>query len=334
LGQYLKVGHLFLGFFLTTEAYAGCPQGQESFTSCRIDGRNTEVLVCYDDQFATYSYGPIGAAPDLFLSETIARVDFEPWSGSGKAISESVTFYNGDYSYEVVGGFDRPFSEEEMLLGNRRFGWLEVAQNSERMSRLECIPETVTYGFGVGIYDVKVAAGLYWDEPSRTWLPASTHPTASPAHAPILMENTHLGVVEDCLPSAEFKLGGIMMGDPVAMLGTLGPPEVNERITGGVPEIERFIYDGLRVDIFQDAVMGMNTTTSQWEMPSGLKVGLTRGEVISILGRVPNGESATSQKFVSLVCLGNQDTFPEWYFVIEFGQDKRVQKISFASLSP
>ena len=331
--QYLGFGVVTL-VFLTTGAYAGCPQGQEAFTSCRIEGRNTEVFVCYDDQVATYSYGPIGEAPELFLSEPIARVDFEPWSGVGKAISESVTFYNDDYSYEVVGGFERPFSEEEMLLENRHFGWLDVAQNGESLSRLECVAETVTYGFGPGIYDAKVAAGLEWDEDSRTWFPDLHHPTALSAGAPVLMENTHLGIVEDCLPSTEFKLGGIMMGDRVAMLSTLGAPEVREVITGGVFEIERFIYDGLRVDIFQGTVMEMETATLQWEMPSGLKVGLTRGEVISILGRVPNGGATTSQRFDSLVCVGDQDTSAEWYVVIAFGQDKRVQSISFSSLSP
>ncbi len=333
LRQYLGYGLLILGLSIT-EAHAGCPQGQEAFTSCRIEDRNTEVFVCSDDQIATYSYGPIGGVPDLFLSETIARVDFEPWSGVGKEIGESVTFYSGDYSYEVVGGFALPFSEEDMLLADRYYGWLEVKKNGERLSTLECIAETVTYGFGAGIYDAKVAAGLVWDEYSKTWLPDPNHPTAPPARAPVLIENTHLGVVEDCLPSTEFKLGSMMLGYTVAELGKLVSPVVGEVITDGPLEIERFMYDGLRVDAFLGAIIEMEATTSQWEMPSGLKVGLTRGEVISILGRVPNGGGATSQKFDALVCLGNQDLSPEWYFIINFGQDKRVETISFTSLSP
>jgi len=335
LGQYLGVGLVYLGVFLTTEAHAGCLQGREAFTSCQIEGRNTEVFVCYDDQVATYSYGTIGKVPDLILSETIENVDFEAWSGLGKAIHEKVTFYNGDYSYEVGGGFDRPFSDEEMLLvGKTQFGWLEVAQNGERLSKLTCIPETVTYGFGDGIFDAKVATGLEWDDSSKTWRPDPSHPMAPPAKAPVLMENTHLGVLEDCLPIEEFKLSGITMGDPVAMLSKLGPSEVSEFIMGGVLEIERFIYDGLRIDTFQGAVMGMKTTTSQREMPSGLKVGLTRGEVVSILGRVPNGNVATSQRFDALACLEKQDSSAKWYVAIEFGQNKRVQSINFASLSP
>lgn len=333
LGRYLGFGFVIMGF-LSTEALAGCPQGQEAFTSCQIEGRSTEVFVCFDDRVATYSYGSIGEAPDLFLSETITHVDFEPWSGLGKAIHENVTFYNGDYSFEVGGGFERPFSEEEMLLGGRHFGWLEVAQNGESVSRLECIPETVTYGFGGGIYDAKMAVGLVWDDYSKTWIPDPHRPTAPPMHPPILMENTHLGITEDCLPSDEFKLDGIMLGYLLADLGKLLPPMTGEVITGGPFEIERFMYDGLRFDTLKGAIIEMEVTIPDWEMPSGIRVGLTRGEVIAILGRVPNGGEATAQRFDALSCLGDQSLSPEWYVVINFGQDKRVQNISFASLSP
>jgi hypothetical protein len=89
LGQYLGVCLVCLGVFLTSKAQAGCAPGQEPFTSCQIEGRDTEVFVCFDDNVATYSYGPIGGSPELFLSETIAQVDFQPWSGLGTAISEA-----------------------------------------------------------------------------------------------------------------------------------------------------------------------------------------------------------------------------------------------------
>lgn len=333
MGQCLGFSLVILGF-LTSAAQADCPQGQYPFTSCRIEGRNTEVFVCHDDQVATYSYGPIGGAPDLFLSETIAHVDFEAWSGLGKAISESVTFYNGDYSYEVVGGFERPFSEEEMALGSRHFGWIDIAQNGERVSRLECVPETVTYGFGGGIYDVKVAAGLEWDEYSRTWRSDPHHPTAPPARAPILRTHTHQGITENCLPSAEFKLIGISLGYPIDDLGKLLPPVAGEVITDGPLEIERFMYEGIRLDTLNGVIIEMEAIIPDWEMPSGLRVGLTRGEVIRILGRVPNGGDATAQRIDSLSCFGDQDTSSEWYFMVNFGQDKRVQSISFTDLSP
>ncbi len=329
LGQNWGVCLLFLGTFLAIEVQAGCPQGQESFTSCQIEGRNTEVFVCFSDQVATYSYGPIGGAPELFLSETIEHVDFEPWSGLGKAISESVTFYNGDYAYDVGGGFDRPFSEEEMLLEQRRFGWVEVTESGERAASLACIPETVSYGFGGGIYDIKVAAGLTWDSYSFTWVSDVVQPTDTS----ILLEHRPYGTIEYCLSSSEFSLGGVSMGDALDTLGKLGSPEVVEDPNDTGEKIDRMTLVDTHIDIFRDVVIAISTTSPSWGMPSGLRVGLTRGEVIRILGRVPNGYTATSQTFASHVCLEGRPPDVEWTILIEFGQDKRVQSISFVSPS-
>ncbi|MEY8828577.1 hypothetical protein AB9K34_09195 [Sedimentitalea sp. XS_ASV28] len=325
MGQKLRVCLAGYGILLGTMAQADCPAGQEAFTSCQIEGRNTEVFVCFDDHVATYSYGPTGGTPELFLSENIEHVDFKPWSGLGKAISESVTFYNGDYAYDVGGGFDRPFSDEEMAQPIRRFGWVEVTQRGERVVSLECIPDTVSYGFGGGIYDAKVAAGLTWSWDSKTWISELIQPTATPS----LMQSQPYNPAEDCLPASEFSLNGVAMGDPLDKLGKLGSPEPVEDPTSSGEKIDRMTLVGMALDIFEDVVIAMSSTSPDWKMPSGLRVGLTRGEVIRILGRVPNGYAATSQTFVSHACMENQDT-AEWSILIEFGQDRRVSGISFA----
>ncbi|WP_417794575.1 hypothetical protein [Terasakiella pusilla] len=324
-GVYLLVA----GVFWTAQAKARCPIGQEAFTSCQIEGRNTEVSVCFDDQVATYRYGPTGGAAELQLSETIERVDFEPWSGSGVSIFESVTFYNGDYAYNVGGGFDRPFSEEEMQQEQRRFGWVEVTESGEHAVSLECIPETVSYGFGGGIHDIKVAAGQSWDSYSFTWVSEDIQP----APTSFLRETSYEGVIESCLPASEFSLGGVRMGDPLSALGKLGSPETIEDPDGRGEAINRMFLAGMFIDIFQDAVFAMSTTSPSWEMPSGVRVGMTRGEVIRLLGRVPNGYTATSQSFTAHVCSKDPVPDPEWTMVIDFGQDKRVDRIYFVSLS-
>ncbi len=325
VGVYL----LFAGAFLTAQAQAGCPQGQEAFTSCQIEGRNTEVFVCFDAQVATYRYGPIGGAVGLQLTETIERVDFEPWSGSGVSIFESVTFYNGDYAYNIGGGFDRPFSEEDMQQEPRRFGWVEVTESGEHALSLECIPETVSYGFGGGIHDIKLAAGQSWDSFSFTWVSDDIQPTPTS----VLQEISYESVIEYCLPVSEFSLGGVHMGDSLSALGKLGSPETIEDPDGRGEAIDRLYLVGMHIDIFQDAVFAMSTTSPSWEMPSGLRVGITRGEVIRLLGRVPNGYTATSQSFTAHVCSNNPVSDPEWTMVIDFGQDKRVDRIYFVSQS-
>jgi len=282
--------------------------------------------VCFDDQIATYSYGPIGGAPELVLSETIEDVDYEPWSGVGKAISESVTFYNGDYAYDVGGGFERPFSEEEMRRPIRRFGWVEVTESGEHAASLACVPDTVSYGFGGGIHDLKVAAGLTWDSYSFTWV-SDLNTT------PILAQYYEDGAYADCLPPEEFSLNGVHMGDPFAILGKLGTPEPTDEVSFSDEPIDRMYLVDTDIDFFQDVVIAMSTTSPHWNTPSGIRAGLTRGEVIRILGRVPHGYSATSQVFTTHACSDVQDAPDEWIVFIDFGQDKRVQRISFASPS-
>ncbi|AML51069.1 hypothetical protein [Falsihalocynthiibacter arcticus] len=324
MDQKLGVCLTSCGVLLGTMAQADCPVGQEAFTSCQIEGRNTEVFVCFDDQVATYRYGPIGGTPDLLLSDTVTHVDFEAWSGLGKAISETVTFYNGDFSYEVGGGFDRPFSEEEMELGPRRFGWIDVAQDGQSLSRLECIPDTVGYGWGGGIYDAKVVAGLVWDDYSKTWMGDVVTQT------PILLSDDEGG----CLVGPEFRLGGVAMGDPVATLHKLGSPEVSGVFLPDGREIDRVTAMGMDIDILNNLVIGMTATDQIWDMPSGLRVGLTRGEVIAILGRVPGGARPDADVFNAIVCSEAPQDVANWYAAIAFGPDKRVQSIKFISLAP
>lgn len=292
MGQKLGVCFACCGILFGNLALAECPAGQEPFTSCKIEGQGTEVHVCFDDQMATYRYGPIGGAPDLVLSEAVAKVDYEPWSGVGKAISETVTFYSGGFSYEVGVGFERPFSEDEMALGPQRFGWIDVAQNGQSLGRLQCIPDTVSFGFGGGIHEIKVAAGQEWDDSSKTWVGDVA------TQAPVLFPDDAGG----CLVAPEFMLGGVAMGDRVETLLRLGSPEASGAFLPDGQEIDRITATGLDIDLLNDLVIGMIATDQMWDMPSGLRVGLTRGEVIAILGRVPGGAVPDADVFNAPVC--------------------------------
>lgn len=325
-------GLLCLVGLIATKAGADCPQGQDIFTSCQIKDRGTEVFVCFDSQIATYSYGPIGGPEDLTLTESIERVDFEPWSGLGTAISESVTFFNQDYGYNVGGGFERPFSEEEMQRPQERFGWVEVTESGERATILDCIPETVTYGYGGGLYDAKLAAGQTWDWDSRTWVSDAI----SSAAVPLLVKTRQYGAEFDCLPTSEFSLNGIKMSASLEALGKLGTPEATDDTSFSDEPIDRMALIGAHIDFFQDTLVTMAATSLDWQLPSGIRIGLTRGEVIRILGRVPAGYTSRSQDFTIPSCPENPDTSPsggygKWLTLIEFGQDKRVNAITFVT---
>lgn len=177
------MGHILqlsrIGFFavLTTQAQADCAPDQQEFTSCKIQGRDRQVSVCFTDDIVTYEYGSAGRAADLVLREPIATVDFEPWSGVGREIAESVTFQNGNYRYRVVGGFERLPPSDDHLDENgdpdartKSYGWVEVLRNDDTLITLSCRPETVSYGFGGGLYDLKIALGLVWDGSTRRWV--------------------------------------------------------------------------------------------------------------------------------------------------------------------
>lgn len=169
---------VLLSAVFASGAQANCAQDQQRFSSCQIEDQNTEVFVCFDEERATYSYGPVDGPPEIYLSEAIETLEFEPWSGVTRETGESVTFYNGNYSYEVVGGFERLIPSDAYLDENgdydartRHYGWIAVELNGEPLLRLGCISETVRYAFGGGIYDLKVAAGQVWNDRLRSWEP-------------------------------------------------------------------------------------------------------------------------------------------------------------------
>ena len=68
------------------------------------------------------------------------------------------------------------------------------------------------------------------------------------------------------------------MGDPLDTLGNLGSPEMFEDPNGVGEEIDRMTIVDAHIDIFRDVVIAMSTTSLDWEMPSGLRVGMTRGD--------------------------------------------------------
>lgn len=153
----------------TTQANADCAAGFDQFTFCDIKGRDTSVSVCNDDHTVTYSYGAFGKSPELFLTETIEDIEYHPWDGPA-LLSGSVIFRNGNYAYEIVSAFEQvPFDEGASAITH--FGWITVSRNGVTLDRLECMPEPSRYSYGDGIYNRKLAAGLYWDGYANGWVP-------------------------------------------------------------------------------------------------------------------------------------------------------------------
>lgn len=150
--------------------WAQCSPGETEFASCQIKGRKTQVSVCYTAETATYRYGMRNAAPDLVLSVPIEKLDYAPWPGIGRDILESVSFDNKGYTYDLTVGFERLFEGEAHSDGPRHFGQLTVTQGNKILSVMACLPETVSYTYGEGLFAAKGARGQEWDANSQDWV--------------------------------------------------------------------------------------------------------------------------------------------------------------------
>ena len=124
---------------------------------CTFEGGAKTLKVCLGETDVSYSFGPTGGTPDLFLSEPITSIDYTTWPGVGSAIWETITFYNDGYSYEVLAGFERNPEDPQ------HFGGITVRQGEEEIASLTCDPDSSDFGWDVALFEAKEAAGLCWD---------------------------------------------------------------------------------------------------------------------------------------------------------------------------
>ncbi|MEO9516399.1 MAG: hypothetical protein ABJH45_21395 [Paracoccaceae bacterium] len=326
-------GALILNFTLPTTAFAGCSAGLELFNSCQIADRNTEVSVCFDSERVEYNYGPIGETPELTLTDTIINAEYVPWSGVGKAIWEYTVFRNGEYAYEVGAGFDRPFSEDEQMSDEERhFGWISITQNGSELGRLECIPDTVSYAFGAGIYDEKTTAGLMWDGIEEKWFWDPAHfEEAARNTQPLLtreaLDPEMLSGPFDCIPRSEIEFNGIPMLDEVEAVAQFVQPLQNRLDSGVSIGFEKFSHNGLVITfVGDDDILEIFATTPDWVTPSGLHVGMSRAQVVSILGRLPHGRTEATGPFHLPVCVVDE-ALGKRGMTIHFDKDQQVSLI-------
>ncbi|WP_386681693.1 hypothetical protein [Loktanella sp. R86503] len=325
------LGALILYPTLSTAALAYCSAGLDLFTSCQIAERGTEVSVCFDSERVEYNYGPIGETPELKLTDTILNAEYVPWSGIGRAIWEYTVFRNGEYAYEVGAGFDRPFSEEEQMSDEeQRFGWISITQNGEELKRLECIPDTVSYAFGAGIYDQKTAAGLTWDLSEEKWFWDTEHfEEAARNIQPILTTETFNGS-HDCMPRSEFAFSGVQLLGNVDTFSDRFP-SLQTRLSSGVDIVQEwFAHNGLEVFVGDDQMHELIATKPDWVTPSGLHVGMSRAQVVNILGRLPKYPVEAMQSFAFPGCFVDE-VLIQWSFDIQFDADQYVNRIELRS---
>ncbi len=150
---------LIAALLLPLPAAAAC--NGTTLISCTIKGTDT-LEVCLSGDDLTYAYGPKGAAPDLTLREPLARGTYTPWNGIGRSMWDSITFTNGEYTYEVYASFDR--LDENAITEQG----VSILKNGNFVTTLTCDPARGMTLFD-NLSDQMGARGYCWNRDSFVW---------------------------------------------------------------------------------------------------------------------------------------------------------------------
>lgn len=103
--------------------------------SCLIEKNKKILELSVTPTGVSYSYGSLGASPDLTLTAPIHEVKVSPWAESGRMLSYSVTVFNGEYGYSVYTTTDR--------VDQTKSAGVEVNKGQQRLATLSCDQKTV-----------------------------------------------------------------------------------------------------------------------------------------------------------------------------------------------
>ncbi|MBU2992739.1 hypothetical protein Q4555_03970 [Octadecabacter sp. 1_MG-2023] len=157
--------------FITNPAWGACLPGEQTFMTCQIEGSSKSLRVCFNAHTAYYRFGALDERPELELKESIETVSYTLWPGVGRSIWEAVQFENLDYSYEVHGGFERMFDDEEYEdVPHRSFGGVRVTQGETVVQELSCARETVDFTWDVTLGEAKNDLGYAWSFEANEWI--------------------------------------------------------------------------------------------------------------------------------------------------------------------
>ena len=128
------------------------------------------VTVTHTDATATYRFGRPGRESELTITRPVADVHLTPWPGIGRTIWEEVTFFNEGHSYTLHASIERVYPDDENAeIEAHLFGGLIVRKGERELARLTCLPQTINFPWGTGLFDAKVGAGQCYDQNSRDW---------------------------------------------------------------------------------------------------------------------------------------------------------------------
>ncbi len=143
----------------------------------------------------------------------------------------------------------------------------------------------------------------------------------------------------DCLPIAGFGMRGVRLWEPQDVAkGKLGEPL---RITEGSGEDDggqytevTYHYEDMEISIVRGAVDRIFTDTPHVVVEPGLRVGLSRAEIIGILGREPRDWQSDEAGFSIVTCPENGEWVQEDYVFMKFDEAGILKSIEFLANRP
>jgi hypothetical protein len=158
---------------------------------------------------------------------------------------------------------------------------------------------------------------------------------AAGAGKPLLKDGGHF----DCLSIAGFGLRGVRLWEPEdEAKDKLGAPL---RVTEGVGEDDggrypetTYHYADMEISIVRGAVDRIYTASPRVSMDSGIRVGLSRAEVIEILGREPRDWQSDEGGFSIVTCPEDGEWVQEDYLDLQFDEAGILESIEFSANRP
>ena len=133
--------------------------------SCTAKGGTRALEICLEGDAFTYAYGPVGRAPELTLREPLTNGTLYPWQGFGRAISETIGFWNGPFRYDVSYSVDR-LDENHPSEGS-----VAVMRDRTEIAYITCDPGSAELGL-FAAQDGMAALGLCWSKDAEGWTTA------------------------------------------------------------------------------------------------------------------------------------------------------------------
>jgi hypothetical protein len=146
---------MFGAFGAAAQAGEYCTIDESVMFVCTFNGGKKAVEVCdtnywADGDNAAYGFFKTGGGIEKEIITDKASLNVTPWNRVGSSIWETVTFYSGDYGYEVWWSAER--GDDAPLNGG-----ITVTQNGAVLAELSCDEGSVQQQLGQLIEAVEAA---------------------------------------------------------------------------------------------------------------------------------------------------------------------------------